>query len=155
MLRQTIKVPVLIPDADAGLRVHNADLGRTIRRLRGERDLTIEGLALNAGMHPTYLSGIGVDGATRRGTSSPISPKRWRFPSQRSSSTPRNAARKRRSASPRPTPTVRCGPCTLITDKRVLKYRRGLSLLGVEIACLCRGDSFEFPPQGHSPTPTI
>jgi transcriptional regulator with XRE-family HTH domain len=58
VLRQTIKVPVLIPDADAGLRVHNADLGRTIRRLRGERDLTIEGLALDAGMHPTYLSGI-------------------------------------------------------------------------------------------------
>lgn len=58
MLRQTIEVPVLIPDADAGLRVHNADLGRTIRRLRGERALTIEGLALDAGMHPTYLSGI-------------------------------------------------------------------------------------------------
>lgn len=58
MLRQTIEVPVLIPDADAGLRVHNADLGRTIRRLRGARDLTIEGLALDAGMHPTYLSGI-------------------------------------------------------------------------------------------------
>jgi transcriptional regulator with XRE-family HTH domain len=58
VLRQTIEVPVLIPDADAGLRVHNADLGRTIRRLRGERELTIEGLALDAGMHPTYLSGI-------------------------------------------------------------------------------------------------
>jgi transcriptional regulator with XRE-family HTH domain len=58
VLRQTIEVPVLIPDADAGLRVHNADLGRTIRRLRGERELTIERLALDAGMHPTYLSGI-------------------------------------------------------------------------------------------------
>lgn len=58
MLRHTIEVPVLIPDADAGLRVHNADLGRTIRRLRGEREMTIESLALDAGMHPTYLSGI-------------------------------------------------------------------------------------------------
>lgn len=58
MVRQTIEVPVLIPDADACLRVHNADLGRVIRRLRGERDLTIESLALDAGMHPTYLSGI-------------------------------------------------------------------------------------------------
>jgi transcriptional regulator with XRE-family HTH domain len=58
VLRHTIEVPVLIPDADAGLRVHNADLGRVIRQLRGERDLTIEGLALDAGMHPTYLSGI-------------------------------------------------------------------------------------------------
>jgi transcriptional regulator with XRE-family HTH domain len=36
----------------------NADLGRAIRRLRRGRDLTIEGLAHVADMHPTYLSGI-------------------------------------------------------------------------------------------------
>jgi transcriptional regulator with XRE-family HTH domain len=36
----------------------NADLGQALRRLRRARRLTIEALALNAGMHPTYLSGI-------------------------------------------------------------------------------------------------
>jgi transcriptional regulator with XRE-family HTH domain len=36
----------------------NAELGVTIRRLRRARHLTIEGLAHDAGMHPTYLSGI-------------------------------------------------------------------------------------------------
>jgi DNA-binding XRE family transcriptional regulator len=36
----------------------NAALGRTIRRLRRERRLTIEAVALAARMHPTYLSGI-------------------------------------------------------------------------------------------------
>jgi transcriptional regulator with XRE-family HTH domain len=36
----------------------NAALGRAIRRLRRERHLTIEALALSARMHPTYLSGI-------------------------------------------------------------------------------------------------
>jgi transcriptional regulator with XRE-family HTH domain len=36
----------------------NADLGRTIRRLRQARRLTIEALAFMADMHPTYLSGI-------------------------------------------------------------------------------------------------
>jgi transcriptional regulator with XRE-family HTH domain len=36
----------------------NAALGRAIRRLRKARDLTIEALALDAKMHPTYLSGI-------------------------------------------------------------------------------------------------
>ena len=36
----------------------NADLGLAIRRLRREQRLTIETLALNADMHPTYLSGI-------------------------------------------------------------------------------------------------
>jgi transcriptional regulator with XRE-family HTH domain len=36
----------------------NTDLGRAIRRLRREQRLTIETLALDAGMHPTYLSGI-------------------------------------------------------------------------------------------------
>lgn len=36
----------------------NADLGRAIRRLRWDRDLTIEKLAFAAEMHPTYLSGI-------------------------------------------------------------------------------------------------
>jgi transcriptional regulator with XRE-family HTH domain len=36
----------------------NPDLGRAIRRLRWDRDLTIEALAHAADMHPTYLSGI-------------------------------------------------------------------------------------------------
>lgn len=36
----------------------SAALGRAIRRLRHERRLSIETLALNAGVHPTYLSGI-------------------------------------------------------------------------------------------------
>jgi transcriptional regulator with XRE-family HTH domain len=36
----------------------NAELGVVIRRLRRARHLTIEGLAHDAGMHPTYLSGI-------------------------------------------------------------------------------------------------
>lgn len=39
-------------------RPSRADLGRTVRKLRGERKLTIEELAGNADMHPTYLSGI-------------------------------------------------------------------------------------------------
>jgi transcriptional regulator with XRE-family HTH domain len=36
----------------------HAALGRAIRRLRKQQDLSIEELALNAGVHPTYLSGI-------------------------------------------------------------------------------------------------
>jgi transcriptional regulator with XRE-family HTH domain len=36
----------------------NAALGRAIRRLRQQQDLTIEALALDAGLHPTYLSSI-------------------------------------------------------------------------------------------------
>ena len=36
----------------------NADLGRALRRLRKARKLTIESLAFEADMHPTYLSGI-------------------------------------------------------------------------------------------------
>jgi transcriptional regulator with XRE-family HTH domain len=36
----------------------NAELGRAIRRLRRARSLTIEDLAHDADMHPTYLSGI-------------------------------------------------------------------------------------------------
>ena len=36
----------------------NIDLGRAIRRLRRAQRLTIETLALDADMHPTYLSGI-------------------------------------------------------------------------------------------------
>ncbi len=37
---------------------NNAELGRAIRRLRRARGLTIEDLAHDADMHPTYLSGI-------------------------------------------------------------------------------------------------
>lgn len=33
-------------------------LGRAVRELRGERGLTIEELAAEANMHPTFLSGI-------------------------------------------------------------------------------------------------
>jgi transcriptional regulator with XRE-family HTH domain len=36
----------------------NADLGQAVRRLRWDRDITIEQLALDANIHPTYLSGI-------------------------------------------------------------------------------------------------
>ena len=36
----------------------SAALGRAIRRLRQQQGLSIEALALNANMHPTYLSGI-------------------------------------------------------------------------------------------------
>lgn len=36
----------------------NPALGRAIRRLRQRQDLTIETLAYEADMHPTYLSGI-------------------------------------------------------------------------------------------------
>ncbi|HEY3959605.1 MAG TPA: helix-turn-helix domain-containing protein [Solirubrobacteraceae bacterium] len=36
----------------------NADLGRAIRRLRRRRAMTIDDLAFEAKMHPTYLSGI-------------------------------------------------------------------------------------------------
>jgi transcriptional regulator with XRE-family HTH domain len=36
----------------------NADLGRAIRHMRWARNGTIESLAITAGMHPTYLSGI-------------------------------------------------------------------------------------------------
>lgn len=41
------------------------DLGRAIRKLRSEQKLTIEGVALIAGIHPTYLSSI------ERGRSNP------------------------------------------------------------------------------------
>jgi len=36
----------------------NGDLGRAIRKLRRERRVSIEALALAAGIHPTYLSSI-------------------------------------------------------------------------------------------------
>ena len=36
----------------------SAQLGSAIRRLRTERELTIEGLASAAGIHWTYLTGI-------------------------------------------------------------------------------------------------
>ncbi len=36
----------------------NGDLGRAIRQLRGERDVSIEALAFAASIHPSYLSGI-------------------------------------------------------------------------------------------------
>jgi transcriptional regulator with XRE-family HTH domain len=54
----TMELSVVVPDSSACLRVHNADLGSAIRRQRNKRDLTIESLASDAGLHPTYLSGI-------------------------------------------------------------------------------------------------
>ena len=42
----------------------NADLGRAIRRLRWDRDLSIEALAHVADMHPTYLGRIERGGAS-------------------------------------------------------------------------------------------
>jgi transcriptional regulator with XRE-family HTH domain len=44
----------------------NADLGLAVRRLRRERRHTIDDLAFEAKMHPTYLSGI------ERGIRNPI-----------------------------------------------------------------------------------
>ncbi len=41
------------------------DLGAAVRRLRGERGLTIEGLAFRADWHPTYVSEV------ERGVKSP------------------------------------------------------------------------------------
>ena len=41
----------------------NADLGQAIRRLRWDRDLSIEALAHAADMHPTYLGRIERGGA--------------------------------------------------------------------------------------------
>lgn len=55
------------PGATSGVQTQRAriyasavDLGHAIRRLRREREPrpSIQGLAFNAGMHPTYLSGI-------------------------------------------------------------------------------------------------
>jgi hypothetical protein len=45
------------------------DLGRAIRRRRRAAHMTIEDLAYDADMHPTYLSGSSVGYAIRRGTS--------------------------------------------------------------------------------------
>jgi XRE family transcriptional regulator, regulator of sulfur utilization len=42
----------------------NTDLGRAVRRLRWDRDLTIETLAHDAGMHPTFLGRIERGGAS-------------------------------------------------------------------------------------------
>jgi transcriptional regulator with XRE-family HTH domain len=40
------------------IRANGAELGRAIRRRRRERKMTIEDLAYDADIHPTYLSGI-------------------------------------------------------------------------------------------------
>jgi transcriptional regulator with XRE-family HTH domain len=42
----------------------NADLGQAIRRLRWDRELTIEALAFAADMHPTFLGRIERGGAS-------------------------------------------------------------------------------------------
>jgi transcriptional regulator with XRE-family HTH domain len=42
----------------------NADLGRAVRRLRWDRNLTIEVLAFAADMHPTFLGRIERGGAS-------------------------------------------------------------------------------------------
>jgi transcriptional regulator with XRE-family HTH domain len=42
----------------------NADLGQAIRRLRWDRDLSIEDLAHAADMHPTYVGRIERGGAS-------------------------------------------------------------------------------------------
>lgn len=44
---------------------NNADLGQAIRRLRWDRDLSIEALAHAAGMHPTFLGRIERGGASQ------------------------------------------------------------------------------------------
>lgn len=51
--------------SDRGLSVPtNADLGQAIRRLRWDRDLSIEDLAHAAKMHPTYVGRIERGGAS-------------------------------------------------------------------------------------------
>jgi transcriptional regulator with XRE-family HTH domain len=45
-------------DRDLTMSPTNTDLGQAIRRLRRAHHLTIEDLAFDARMHPTYLSGI-------------------------------------------------------------------------------------------------
>jgi transcriptional regulator with XRE-family HTH domain len=49
---------VRVPDGAGFPRVENPELGAAIRALRRERRRTIEDLAGDARMHPTYLSGI-------------------------------------------------------------------------------------------------
>jgi transcriptional regulator with XRE-family HTH domain len=50
--------PGSAPSGLNGLAPTNAALGNAIRRLRKRRKITIEALALDAGLHQTYLSGI-------------------------------------------------------------------------------------------------
>ena len=47
-----------VPEGSAPVPLTPAHLGSAIRRLRTERELTIEGLASTAGIHWTYLTGI-------------------------------------------------------------------------------------------------
>ncbi|MGH2903260.1 MAG: hypothetical protein ACRDK7_06720 [Solirubrobacteraceae bacterium] len=58
-LGQLIEIAVAIPATDACLRVHNDDLGGTIRALRNARRLTIEGRrgAMHAGGDPDRRRG--------------------------------------------------------------------------------------------------
>jgi transcriptional regulator with XRE-family HTH domain len=49
---------LVMPERTRGLTASTADLGHVVRQLRKERGATIEALALDAGIHPTYLSGI-------------------------------------------------------------------------------------------------
>ena len=46
------------PRSRVCVRVDPAELGRVLRRLRKERRLSIEDLALRADLHPTYVSSI-------------------------------------------------------------------------------------------------
>jgi transcriptional regulator with XRE-family HTH domain len=53
-----LHVSLDVPPPTGFWRVQGADLGAVIRVRRKERRQTIETLACEAGMHPTYLSGI-------------------------------------------------------------------------------------------------
>jgi transcriptional regulator with XRE-family HTH domain len=53
----SVLVVLDIPQDDPA-RTRNVELGVAIRWLRRAQGWTIEGLALDAGLHPTYLSGI-------------------------------------------------------------------------------------------------
>ncbi len=53
-----VQVTVSIPSPKVFWRVEGAELGATIRARRLARRQSIEALAAEAGMHPTYLSGI-------------------------------------------------------------------------------------------------
>ena len=66
-----VEISVSVASPTVFWRVEGAELGAAIRARRKARRLSIEGLALEAGMHPTYLSAIERGCRIRPGSSSP------------------------------------------------------------------------------------
>jgi transcriptional regulator with XRE-family HTH domain len=58
MTADNLHVALDLPPPTVFWRVEGAELGAVIRARRKERGQTIDDLAGDAGMHPTYLSGI-------------------------------------------------------------------------------------------------